>query len=203
MKVGGVYSHLNGREYLLVHLEKLWREVLEVISEVDAESCRTKVSKEQRMVGRVLYSPDDLNASFKQGFEQRGWRQRRNTFWVTDDEKLLRRIYSLSSSEQKTAIEAEGRRAIMSYNQTDFVKDRVAVEIQFGKYSFVAHDLFVKHLSFYVSDIIDVGIEVVPMKVMEKQMSSGVAYFERDLMNVARQGRGVPAVPLILIGVEP
>ena len=33
----------------------------------------------------------------------------------------------------------------MSYNQTDFVKDRVAVEVQFGKYAFVAHDLFVKH----------------------------------------------------------
>jgi hypothetical protein len=25
------------------------------------------------------------------------------------------------------------------------VKDRIAVEIQFGKYSFVAYDLFVKH----------------------------------------------------------
>ena len=37
----------------------------------------------------------------------------------------------------------------MSYNQTDFVKERVAVEVQFGKYAFVAHDLFVKHLSFY------------------------------------------------------
>ena len=36
----------------------------------------------------------------------------------------------------------------MSYNQTDFVKERVAVEVQFGKYAFVAHDLFVKHLSF-------------------------------------------------------
>ena len=35
-----------------------------------------------------------------------------------------------------------------SYNQTDFVKDRVAVEVQFGKYAFVAHDLFVKHLCF-------------------------------------------------------
>lgn len=44
----------------------------------------------------------------------------------------------------------------MSYNQTDFVKDRVAVEVQFGKYAFVAHDLFVKHLSFYASDVIDV-----------------------------------------------
>ena len=41
------------------------------------------------------------------------------------------------------------------------------------------------------------------MKVLEEQMSSEVAYYERDLMNVVRQGRGVPAVPLVLLGVEP
>ena len=91
----------------------------------------------------------------------------------------------------------------MSYNQTDLIKDRVAVEIQMGKYSFVAHDLFVKHLSFFVSDVIDVGIEMLPMKEMESEMSSGVPYYERDLLNVIRQGLGVPAVPLILIGISP
>lgn len=60
-----------------------------------------------------------------------------------------------------------------------------------------------KHLSFYVSDIIDVGIEILPMKELEKDMSSGVPYYERDLLNVLRQGRGVPAVPLVLIGIVP
>ncbi len=52
----------------------------------------------------------------------------------------------LTAAEQKKEIEAAGEPAIYSYNQTDFVKDRVAVEVQFGKYSFVAYDLFVKHL---------------------------------------------------------
>ena len=124
-------------------------------------------------------------------------------FWVTADEKVLRGIYNLSEQEQREAIKAAGHTPIMSYNQTDFVKDRVAVEVQFGKYAFVAHDLFVKHLSFYISDIIDVGIEILPMKTLEQEMSSGVPYYERDLLNVIRQGRGVPAVPLVLIGVAP
>jgi len=88
------------------------------------------------------------------------------------------------------------------YNQTDFVKDRVAVEVQFGKYAFVAYDLFVKHLAFYVGDRIDVGIEILPMKSLQSQMSSGVAYYEGEFYNVVRQGRGVPAVPLVLIGIE-
>ena len=115
----------------------------------------------------------------------------------------MRGIYNLPEDEQKLAIEKADHTPIMSYNQTDFVKDRVAVEVQFGKYAFVAHDLFVKHLSFYVSDIIDVGIEILPMKELEREMSTGVPYYERDLLNVLRQGRGVPAVPLVLIGVAP
>ncbi len=204
MQIKARYSHLNGEEYLLVHHDSLWLELLDVIESVDAEACRTKVSKERTRRGNRLYSPIDMNAEFKQGLETRGWEERRNTFWVTDDEDLLRSIQGQSEAEQKASIIATGRKPIMSYNQTDFVKDRVAVvEVQFGKYAFVAHGLFVKHLSFYVSDIIDVGIEILPMKTLETQMSSGVPYYERDLLNVIRQGRGVPAVPLVLLCVEP
>ena len=203
MRIAARYSHLNGEEYLLVHRKRLWEEVRAVIAEVDAMACRTKVSKEKTMPGKLLFSPADMNRAFKDGLKARGWSERRIVFWVTADEKLMRSIYGLSEGEQKQAIERAGREPIMSYNQTDFVKERVAVEVQFGKYAFVAHDLFVKHLSFYVSGIIDVGIEILPMKEMEREMSSGVPYYERDLLNVLRQGRGVPAVPLVLVGVAP
>ena len=203
MQIKALYSHLNGEEYLLVHRKELWGEIQQVISEVDAEACRTKVSRERTMRGRLLYSPSDMNNAFKAGFKNKSWSDSRNTFWVAPDEKLLRSIYSLPESIQKERIEEAGHIPIMSYNQTDFLKDRVAVEVQFGKYAFVAHDLFVKHLSFYVSEIIDVGVEILPMKELEREMSSGVPYYERDLMNVVRQGRGVPSVPLVLIGVAP
>lgn len=203
MRIQARYSHMNGEEYLIVHQASLWYEVQAVIAEIDAEACKTKVSQESTMKGRKLYSPKAMNVAFKEGLEARGWSEQRSTFWVTEDEQLLRGIYNLPEREQKREIEKAGHTPIMSYNQTDFVKDRVALEVQFGKYAFVAHDLFVKHLSFFVSGIIDVGIEVLPMKSLEKEMSSGVPYYERDLLNVLRQGRGVPAVPLVLIGVAP
>ena len=203
MQIAAQYSHLNGLEYMLVHHSDLWDEIQDVIADVDAARWKTKVSKEKTMPGRLLYSPKDMNDEFKVYFEKLGWKQRRQTFWVTDDERLMRGIYNRSEEEQKLAIKEAGREPIMSYNQTDFVKHRIAVEVQFGKYAFVAHDLFVKHLSFFVADIIDVGIEILPMKQMEKEMSSGVPYYERDLVNVLRQGRGVPAVPLVLLGVIP
>jgi hypothetical protein len=82
------------------------------------------------------------------------------------------------------------------------VKNRVAVEVQFGKYPFVAFDLFVKHLAFYVGDVIDVGVEILPMKTLQREMSSGVSYYEGELYNLIREGRGVPAVPVVL-GVAP
>lgn len=90
----------------------------------------------------------------------------------TKDEKLIRQTLSKSAAEQKADIEAAGEKAIFSYNQTDFVKDRVALEVQFGKYAFVAYDLFVKHLAFYVRDKIDVGIEILPMKSLQQHLSS-------------------------------
>ena len=203
MRIRARYSHLNGIEYLMVHKPTLLDEVENVIDSVDANACWTKVSKEIRTQGKMLYAPKEMNAAFKREFTSRGWQARHRTFWVTSDEALMRRTHYLEPEEQKAAIEAAGHTPIQSSNETDFVKERVAVEVQFGKYAFVAHDLFVKHLSFFVSDVIDVGIEILPMKELEQNMSSGVPYYERDLVNVIRQGRGVPAVPLVLFGVSP
>ncbi|MBN2140543.1 MAG: hypothetical protein JW718_05995 [Desulfovibrionaceae bacterium] len=203
MKIKETYSHLNGLEYLLVHKKRLWDELKKVIGKIDASGCKTKVSKEKTMKGKLPYSPVALNAKFKDALKARGWNQSKVGYWVTKNEKLIRKTLSLPYKEQKKEIEAAGEEAISSYNQTDFVKERVAIEVQFGKYAFVAYDLFIKHLAFYIGDKIDVGIEILPMKSLQNQMSSGVAYYESEIYNVVRQGRGVPAVPLVVVGIEP
>ncbi|MBW2038813.1 MAG: restriction endonuclease [Deltaproteobacteria bacterium] len=203
MKIIEIYSHLNGLEFLIVHKPKLWKEIKKVIQSVNAKACRTKVSKEKGMVGKLLYSPIDMNTHFKKLLSEAGWKESRVSYWVTKSEKLIRKTLSMDPQEQKKEIEAAGEKPIYSYNQTDFVKDRVAIEVQFGKYSFVAYDLFVKHLAFYIGDHIDVGIEILPMKALQAQMNSGVSYYEGEFYNVIRQGRGVPAVPLIIVGIMP
>lgn len=198
-----MYSHLNGFEWIQYHQKQMWDEMEGIIKAIDAESYRTKVSKEKTMKGKMLFSPVDINKRMKDDFEKLKWFESRTSYWVTDDYKLISRTMHLPPNEQKELIEEEGRTAIYSYNQTDFVKNRVAVEVQFGKYSFIAYDLFVKHLAFYVGDTIDVGIEILPMKSMQAEMSSGPGYYEGALYDLARQGRGVPAVPLVLVGIEP
>jgi len=214
LKLVDYYSHLNGFEFISHHKPTLWTEIVESIEAVDAEVARTKVSKERTMVGAKLYAPRELNKAMHRELEKRAWAPERANFWVTGDSKLIRKTLNMPPEQQKAEIESAGRTATLSYNQTDFVKDRVAVEVQFGKYFSVAYDLFVKHLAFYVGDKIDVGIEIVPMKSLSeaapdedgrrvRQMSTGVPWYEKELYNLIREGRGVPGVPLVLIGVAP
>lgn len=203
MRIVTHYSHLNGLEYLMVHKPHLWDEIKQVITNLDAQTCKTKESKERRTTGKTFYSPIDLNKCMHAGLSAHGWHESRTSYWVTQDAQLIRKTIHLNVADQKAEIEAAGGKAIFSYNQTDFVKDRTAVEVQFGKYSFVAYDLFVKHMAFFVGDVIDVGIEILPMKELQQEMSSGVAYYEGELYNLIRQGRGIPAVPLVLVGIAP
>jgi hypothetical protein len=203
LKIEKLYSHLNGHEWLLVHQPGIWKEIERVIGKIDAHKYKTKISKEKGMQGKHLFAPKELNKRFAIEFRRDNWSESRTSYWVTDDYDLIRKTLQLSAQDQKKEIETAGRRPIFSYNQTDFVKSRVAVEIQFGKYSFIAYDLFVKHLAFYVRNAIDVGIEILPMKLMQQEMSSGPGYYEGALYDLARQGRGVPAVPLVLAGIVP
>ena len=203
MKITHDFSHLNGKEYLMVHHAALFDEIKKVIEDVDASKLYTKVSKEKRSFDKMLISPRDLNQMFLEGFNALDWQESRYNYYITLNRDYMLESIPLSSSEQKMFLEAKGERPISSYNQTDFVKNQVAVEVQFGKYAFVAYDLFVKHMMFYSAGKINVGVEILPMKAMQAQMSSGVAYYEGEVYNIMRSGRSNPPVPLWIIGIEP
>jgi hypothetical protein len=205
MKIVAQHSHLNGFEFIQYHKPHIWTEIEAAIAAIDAEALKTKEGKENRKskLGALLYSPIEINKAFHHLLTPNGWKSRTTTNYICESTELLRQLITLKPGAQRALLEAEGVEVLKTFNQTDFVKERVAVEVQLGKYSFVAHDLFVKHMAFFVNDDIDVGVEIVPMKSMERQMSSGVPYYERDLFNLLRQGRSTPAVPLVLLGIAP
>jgi hypothetical protein len=210
MRIVETYSHLNGEEYLLVQRPAIYKEIKEVIAEVDASKCLTKRSKEKTMRGKRIYSPRALNKEFDRHFERREWAESRYSYYVTTNRTYVEDIVKLPLKEQKEYLLRKGvADPILSYKQTDFVKDRVAVEVQFGKYAFVAFDLFVKHLLFYSGDVINVGVEILPVKAMAtdprggRLLSTGVAYFEGEVYNILRHGRSSPPVPLLIIGIAP
>lgn len=204
MKIAQKYSHLNGEEYLIVHHRNLYDEIIETIENIDADKLKNKISKEKTMKGKKLFSPININKEFEEKFRAINWKESRYQYYITLDRKLMEESISMTPPEQKEFLKKHGvDNPIYSYNQTDFVKDKIAVEVQFGKYPFVAYDLFVKHMLFYSGGVINLGIEILPTKLMQSEMSSGVAYYEGEVYNVLRHGRNNPPVPLLILGVEP
>jgi hypothetical protein len=175
------YSHLGGSEIMKVRYPKYDREVNEIIAKIKAN--RTKISKEKTMTGKKLYSPKDMNQQFRNAFKRWGYKELRDTYTI-----------KIPDSE----IEIPG-----AYKQIDFVKEKVLVEVQFGKYAFMFYDM-AKFQYFFNENKTDVGVEIVPCHSLHKEMSTGVSYGEQLIYDIERLKRHFPAVPVkvILINVD-
>lgn len=203
MKIANVYSHLNGLEFLQVHCPDLLDEIYAAIVNVDASKC-IKESGDKTKKGKKVYDQKKMNQWFVEELKPNGWESVRTPYYVTGDLNLARSVVGIrDKEEQRQLIEQNGLEAFSTYNQVDFVKNRVAIEVQFGKYFSVAYDLHVKHTFFYLRNDIDVGIEIIPTKALERRMDTGVPWFENEVTNVIREGRSNPSVPIVMIGIEP
>lgn len=203
MKIANMYSHLNGYEYMLVHKPELWQEIENAINSINANEF-TKVSKAKPSFGKTFYDQKGINKKFEELLFPLHWESVKTPYYVADSVDVIREIKDIrDKEEQKRIIEARGFTPYQTNNQVDFVKDRVAVEVQFGKYFSVAYDLHVKHTFFFLRNDIDVGIEIIPTRKMCLKMDTGVAWFENEVANVVREGRSNPTVPIVMIGIEP
>jgi len=207
MRIVETYSHLNGEEALLHHKRSICDEVSEAIRKAEAP---TKDLHARKKRPGAESSESLIKGRFHQILKESGWKPKRCPYFGNGNGKYLNDIAGLPLRTQRQYLIAEGvSQPRISYLQTDFVKDRIAIEVQFGKYAFVAFDLFVKHLLFYSGDLIDLGIEILPMKSMlsdpagGRRMSTGIAYFEGEVYNILRHGRNSPPVPLLVIGIAP
>lgn len=203
MRIANEYNHLNAREFLIVNRATQYGEIIDSITAIDANQY-LKLSCDVSKLGKVFYSQTDINRAIKDSLYATAWRERRIEYYVTGDESTTREIINVfDKEEQRRMLEERALAYYSTFNQVDFQKDRVAVEIQFGKYFSVAYDLHVKHTFFYSRNDIDVGIEVIPTKAMEEHMDTGVPWFENEVTNVIREGRTNPPVPILILGIEP
>ena len=204
MRIAQIYSHLNGLEFIMIHKPDLWEEIQNTIQKIDASQAFDKISQEKTKKGKVLNSPKKLNKLFKKEFNKKAWNETRTAYYVSEDlETTKETVNTKNKEEQKQKIIKKGFTPYSTYNQVDFLKDRIAIEVQFGKYFSVQYDLHVKHTFLYQRGEIDVGIAIIPMHSLMSNMSTGVSWYENELTNIVREGRSNPSVPIILIGVEP
>ncbi|NLF03019.1 MAG: restriction endonuclease [Anaerolineales bacterium] len=187
MNIAGRYSFNGGKELIEAKYAIELREVEQVIVAVDSAQCRTKTSREKTMPGKVLYSPRALNKAFRRECEALGW--------------LTHRVRCEYSAEYYVSDYIPNNSARGAFREIDFVKNRVGLEVQFGKYAFMVYNVCAKMTIFHKMDLIDVGIEIVPLKVFAEDMSSGVSYFEQFVWDLEHRGVADIDIPVLILGV--
>jgi hypothetical protein len=84
----------------------------------------------------------------------------------------------------------------------DFVKDKLGVEIQFGKYAFMVYNVCAKMTIFHNLGYINTGVEVVPVKNFADEMSTGVSYYEQFIWDLEKRGVSNIDVPVLILGID-
>ena len=165
MRIEYSYNHLHAEEYLYYRKENLIREIEDCLKDVDANRF-LKVSCDKANLGLIYYDQKALNSEIKDRLTEKGWEEFKTSYYVTSDQSTTKEIVKISDAEeQKRIILENNQEPLKSFNQVDFLKDRIAVEVQFGKYFSVAYDLHVKHTFFYIRDDIEVGIEIIQFQI--------------------------------------
>ena len=189
MRIAGVYSFNKGELEVTKRYPKLLEEIRLVIPAVDSSKLKTKKSIEKTMMGKMLFSPRAINKAFKAAFATYGgWAPVRVPCSYQD-------AYYLE--DYKTRTENHG-----AFREMDFVKQKLGVEVQFGKYAFMVYNVCAKMTIFHKLGHIDHGVEIVPVKAFADEMSTGVSYFEQFIWDLEHRGVSDIDIPVMILGID-
>jgi len=187
MIIAGMYSFNGGREVIEARYTADLREVVQIIAAVDSVECRTKTSREKTMPGKTLYSPRALNQCFKREFGVRDWRKHK--------------VYCEYPTEYYVPGYIPDASPKGAFREIDFVKNHIGVGVQFVRYASMVYNVCAKMTIFHKLDVIDVGIEIVPLKTFADDMSTGVSYFEQFVWDLECRGIADIDIPVLILGV--
>jgi len=186
--VAGEFSFNNGATFVAKHFSGLIDEVYEAIARVDSSVCKTKRSKEKTMKGHQLFSPKALNKAFKREFSAMSWKNCKVPCVYPTE-------FYLPSYKAKPLPKG-------AFRDMDFLKDKLGVEVQFGKYAFMVYNVCAKMTIFHKLGHINAGVEIVPIKRFADQMSTGVSYFEQFVWDLRQRGVADIDIPVLIIGID-
>jgi len=188
MKIVGIYSFNNGKETIEKKYPHLLKEVKQVIKKVNAQKAKTKLSREKTMPGKMLFNPKVLNKTFKDEFSKFNWKNQRVVCEYPMEFYL---------PAYKPAKLNKG-----AFREMDFIKEKLGIEVQFGKYAFMVYNVCAKMTIFNNFGYIDSGIEIVPIKKFADQMSTGVSYFEQFVWDLEHRGVSNIDIPVLILGID-
>jgi len=188
VRIVALYSFKGGELAVRRKYRDSFGEIMAVIKSVNADEHKTKSSKEKTMPGRMLYNPRALNRAFRLAFEAVGWQKKK------------------VDCEYPTQFYVKGyvptHNAKGAFREMDFVKGRLGVEVQFGKYAFMVYNVCAKMTIFHKMGYIDAGVEIVPVKGFADQMSTGVSYFEQFVWDLEKRGISNIDIPVMVVGID-
>jgi len=130
------HSHLNGKEHLIVHFPNELQEILDVISSVDgsvwkrsAERAKNERAQRAGQPHAEVYDQKNINQQFLDLFRERGWNRRFYSYFATPNEQVAREIMNLPPDQAKDIIQANQLIPYKRSNETDFMKNKIAIEI--------------------------------------------------------------------------
>lgn len=182
MQIVNIYSFKGGQEFVQRKHPRELAEVIDAIEHLNAAACLTKESSEKTMKGKLLFSPRDMNDGLKVALHKNGWTKK-----VSGKRKKY--------AEPRHAF-GKGR-----FREMDGIRNKVGLEIQFGKYAFMGYDIFSKMIIFKNLGYIECGIEVVPSAELVKDMSTGVSSFDQLLVDLEHRGESNIDIPVYIIGI--
>jgi hypothetical protein len=187
MIIAGIYSFNRGQEIIENQYAAELAEVWQVVAAVESPQYKTKTSLEKTMPGRRLCSPRSLNKAFKAEFESRQWHKHKEMCKYPD--------------QYYTSGYASPALSKGAFREMDFVKNRIGVEVQFSKYASIISNVCAKMTIFHNLNVIDVGIEIVPIKAFADEMSTGVSYFEQFVWDLEHRGIADIDIPVLILGM--
>jgi hypothetical protein len=191
MKIVAEFDFNGGKANVFNNYPQEIQEVQNIISMVDASKCKIKESYEKTMKGKMLYSPKALNRLFKEEFHKYGWKNYSVECKYIFGTYLSGYIPSNSNTTKP-------------FRDMDFLKKgkKLGIEVQFGKYAFMVYNVCAKMTIFRNLNKIDTGIEIVPVKHLADNMSTGVSYFEQFAWDLTQRGISNIDIPVYIIGVD-
>jgi Restriction endonuclease BglII len=188
MIIAGIYSFNGGHDVVKSKYSAELEEIERVIASINCEDHKSKISKEKTMLGKVLYKPSSLNKVIKLEFAKYGWLTRNRVQCKYPVEYYTPAYQPLTFTKS-------------AYREMDFIKNRLGVEVQFGKYAFMVYNVCAKMTIFHNLGMIDVGVEIVPVKEFAKHMSTGVSYFEQFVWDLQQRGVADIDIPVLILGI--
>lgn len=176
MKIVDVFSHRNGRDILeSPKFSPAFKEFMHVLSGLPPY----RAAHAKKTSAKHVIAPAAMN------------------HWL-DNELCVKRDWDWHPLIIDADPDDAARRSQL---RSDFRKDRIEVEVQFGNVARYAYDVYKMAISMAMEQA-DVGIQVVCTKRFAGITGGNIAYYERAVRELERS-RLTLIVPLVVIGIEP